>query len=254
MKEIIVRADDLGYSEAVNYGIAKTIREGIVKSAGVMVNMDAAPHGLNLLRGLDVCLGLHTNICAGKPVSPARYIPSLIGEGGEFHGSRIFRQAKEDFISLDEVILEIEAQYERFTALTGQKPDYFEGHAVQSRNFCKGLEIVARQHSCDYLAFDASGKIPFRNSLLYLPSSEKLSDKSALKNMSQAFIDTLELYKDRDTIEMYICHPGYLDQYLMEHSSLTERRAYEVQMLCDTKVIKWLKDNQIKVIKYSEVK
>ena len=40
MKKIIVRADDLGFSESVNYGIEKTVKQGIVKSVGVMMNME----------------------------------------------------------------------------------------------------------------------------------------------------------------------------------------------------------------------
>ena len=39
MKQILIRADDLGYSEGVNYGIAKAVNEGVVKSVGVMPNM-----------------------------------------------------------------------------------------------------------------------------------------------------------------------------------------------------------------------
>ena len=32
MRKILVRADDLGYSEGVNYGIAKSVKDGIIKS------------------------------------------------------------------------------------------------------------------------------------------------------------------------------------------------------------------------------
>ena len=30
MKKILLRADDLGYSEAVNYGIEKSVKEGLL--------------------------------------------------------------------------------------------------------------------------------------------------------------------------------------------------------------------------------
>lgn len=251
MKRIIVRADDLGYSEGVNYGIAKTIRNGIVKSAGVMVNMAATVHGLDLIKGMDVCLGLHTNICVGEPVCQAEEIPSLVGADGTFHTSRAFRKADRDFIILEEVIREIEAQYSRFVELTGKKPDYFEGHAVKSENFFKGLEIVAKRHACNYLAF-GNGAVRFKNSLLNVPSFVRRQGDT-YQDLTQTFIDTLELYKDSDTIEMYVCHPGYLDQYLLEHSSLTERRVYETEMLCEESVKRWLKAHDTAVIKYSEV-
>ena len=37
--KIIVRADDLGYSRAVNLGIADTVKHGIINNVGLMVNM-----------------------------------------------------------------------------------------------------------------------------------------------------------------------------------------------------------------------
>ncbi|MFE5278782.1 ChbG/HpnK family deacetylase, partial [Bacillus cereus] len=53
MKRLLVRADDLGYSEGVNYGISKSVKEGIVGSVGVMTNMPAVTHGLKLLENTD---------------------------------------------------------------------------------------------------------------------------------------------------------------------------------------------------------
>ena len=76
MKRLLLRADDLGYSEAVNCGIAKTVRDGLIRSVGLMPSMPAARHGLQLLAGLDVCLGQHTDICVGPPVSDPAAIPS----------------------------------------------------------------------------------------------------------------------------------------------------------------------------------
>ena len=39
MKQLLIRADDIGYSYAVNLGIARSINEGLVRSAGLMPNM-----------------------------------------------------------------------------------------------------------------------------------------------------------------------------------------------------------------------
>lgn len=65
MKRILIRADDLGYSEGVNYGIAKAVCEGIIRSVGVMPNMPAAEHGLNLLKDVPVCYGQHNGATRG---------------------------------------------------------------------------------------------------------------------------------------------------------------------------------------------
>lgn len=130
MKRLLIRADDLGYSEGVNCGIAKTVKHGLIRSAGVMTNIPTAVHGLDLLKGRELCLGQHTNICTGRPLSDPKKIPSLCQENGEFHTSREYRMvAKQgkDFVVLDEAILEIEAQYRKFKKLTGKEPGYFEG-------------------------------------------------------------------------------------------------------------------------------
>lgn len=145
MKRLLIRADDLGYSRGVNCGIAAAVDAGLVRSVGVMTNMPAAVHGLGLLYGHSLCLGQHTNICTGHPLTDPARIPSLCTSDGEFKPSRTYREAAKegrDFVVLDEVIEEIEAQYQQFKALTGQEPGYFEGHAVASDNFFKGLGCI----------------------------------------------------------------------------------------------------------------
>ena len=87
MKYLLIRADDLGYSEGVNYGIAATVAAGLVRSVGVMTNMPAAVHGLGLLHGHSLCLGQHTNICVGRPLTDPSCIPSLCTPEGEFKPS-----------------------------------------------------------------------------------------------------------------------------------------------------------------------
>ena len=77
MKQLLIRADDLGYSDGVNYGIAKAVNKGVVKSVGVMTNMPTAMDGLKLLKKENVCLGQHTNICVGKPITNPALIPTL---------------------------------------------------------------------------------------------------------------------------------------------------------------------------------
>ena len=46
--KLIMRADDLGFSEAVNLGIYKAVKEGVITSVGMMTNMEHANHGMNL--------------------------------------------------------------------------------------------------------------------------------------------------------------------------------------------------------------
>jgi len=249
MKKLLLRGDDLGYSEGINYGIAKSVKDGIIGSVGVMTNMPAVVHGLKQLEDTEVCFGQHTNICIGRPITDPSLIPSITNENGEFKSSKDYRQAKEDFVVLDEVILEIEAQYKRFVELIGEQPHYFEGHAVASSNFFKGLEIVAEKYGLKYSGMSLDG------------TPMKIGNKNVYANMDSMNPDYVPFQSLKKTVEnadeegyyMFICHPGYLDGYILTHSSLTMPRPMEVDMLCDPNTRKWLKESGVELITYDDL-
>ncbi len=249
MKRILLRADDLGWTEAVNYGIAKALRGGIIRSVGLMPNMPAARHGWELIRDLPVCVGQHTNICVGRPLTDPAKIPSLCQEDGTFKPSRAYRSASEDFVILDEVVLEIEAQYRRFVELIGRQPQYFEGHAVASPNFNKGLAIVAEKYSLPFLPFSMEEPVRFRNTLLYFSMDSMKPNYDPFESLKAAVLRDY----GPDGCCMFICHPGYLDDELLRASSLTVPRTKEVAMAIDPVVRQWLADNQIKMITFDEL-
>ncbi|MBQ6655028.1 MAG: ChbG/HpnK family deacetylase [Erysipelotrichaceae bacterium] len=252
MKRIIVRADDLGFSEGVNYGIEKACRDGIIRSVGIMTNMKASEHGYRLISDLPLCLGLHTNICAGRPLCDPAEIPSICDENGNLKRSAAYRQAGRegrDFIVLEEVIKEIEAQYQAFVRLTGGKPHYFEGHAVSSPNFSLGLKTVAERHGCDFLDFCTDKPVSFRNSLLYVTADASRPDYDPFESLKQA---AEKDYGDNG-YGMFVCHPGYLDQTILNISSLTLPRPKEVAMCTDPATIQWLSDHDIRVITYDDL-
>jgi chitin disaccharide deacetylase len=249
MKKLLVRADDLGYSEGINYGIAKSVKEGIIGSVGVMTNMPTVVHGLKLLEDTDVCFGQHTNICLGKPLTDPLLIPSITNENGEFKSSKEYRQAKEDFVVLNEVILEIEAQYKRFIELTGEQPRYFEGHAVASANFFKGLEIVAEKYGLKYSPFSMyGGPVKIGDKKVYLSMDSMNPDYDPFGSLKK-FVEKA----DDDGFHMFICHPGYLDGYILKHSSLTIPRPMEVDMACDPNTKKWLEESGVELITYDDL-
>lgn len=249
MKKILIRADDLGFSEGVNYGIEKSVKEGIIRSVGIMVNMDATEHGVKLLKDSGACFGLHTNICVGKPLTDPKLIPSLVDENGYFKSSRTYRSAKEDFVVLDEVLMEVEAQYLRYVELMGDKPHYFEGHAVMSDNFFKAMEMIAKKYDCDYLPVSFTGPTYFKNSTLYISMDSMKPDYNPFESLKR---DALKDY-DNNGICMFVCHPGYLDAYILKKSSLLEARTLEVEMTCSHEVKQWLVDNNIAVITYDDL-
>ena len=79
---VIIHADDLGYSDAVNHGILDAHTRGIVTSTAFMTNMRATETGAAAARahpGLET--GLHVNLTEGRPLTDAT---TLRGKNGDF--------------------------------------------------------------------------------------------------------------------------------------------------------------------------
>lgn len=253
MIQLIIRADDIGYSEAVNYGIAKTVREGLVRSAGVMPNMPAAAQGLALLKGTGISLGQHTNICLGSPCADPAAIPSLLDGDGRLKSSRTYREAYkngEEFTVLEEMVLEVEAQYKRFLALAGRQPDYFEAHAVANNTLSRALEIVAGRYGLRYNAMNPMQAVGSfcGKPIAALPMRSMEPDYDPLQCLKEGLAGARQ-----DMPNVAVFHPGYLDAYLLTHSSLTVNRTKEVDMLCDPATRAWLEEQNVEQIGYKDL-
>lgn len=250
MKRFLIRADDLGYSKAVNYGIYEAVHNGIINNVGLMVNMPDTMHGLKLLKNENVDLGLHVVISAGKPITDPKKVPSLTTNEGFFKASKVYRTIDKDFVDLNEVLIEIEAQYQKFVELTGRQPDYFEGHAVASDNLVKGLKVIAKRHKAPFLDFT------FENSTVRFKSETFRPLMESMKDNYDPFVTFKKGIAEADnkaSIPMMICHPGYLDDYILKHSSLTIPRTKEVTMACAVSTKKIVEDENVKLVRYSEL-
>lgn len=247
MKKLLIRADDLGFSEAVNFGIAKTVQEGIIQNCGVMVNMAATEHAVRLFRDIPCCLGLHCNVSVGRPLCPPDTVPTLVDGNGIFRNSRDYRNAAAEFAAVEDFVRELSAQYRRFMELFGRKPSYFEAHAVSSINLGLALEQVAEENGLFYQpAFRdfTLGGTRVINTPMH--SMEPGYDaRAALK---------AELGKaGQDSCSLYVCHPGYLDTCLLQNSSLTLPRADEMDMLCDPQIRRWLAEQGFTLVTYDQL-
>ena len=247
MKLLLLRADDLGFSEAVNCGIAKTVREGLIRNCGVMVNMDATRHAVELFRDLPCCFGLHCNVSVGRPLCPPDQVPTLVDGSGEFFSGSYYRKAREEFASAEDFYRELTAQYRRFLELFGRKPAYFEAHAVESRNLALALERVAEENGLFY-------QPAFRDFTLCGTYVINTPNHSMEPDYDARTALKLELSKAREgSCHLYVCHPGWLDAYLLAHTSLTLPRVDEADMLCDPAIWDWLAEQGFTLTTYNQL-
>ena len=248
MAKILVRADDLGYSEAFNYGLARAVKSGIVRSVGVMPNMEWAEHGVRLLDGTDVTFTVHANICQGKPITDPKLIPSLVDENGEFKHKDLYRNAKEDFVVLDEVVMEVEAQFNRLVELTGRKPYMVEAHAVPSANFNKALAIVAQKNGVESMKVGPKGPMIGSTYLKFSMDSGN-PDYNPFESFKKAASQPMA----EDEAALMVLHPGFVDAYVLDTSYITTARAREVQFATNPEVPKWCQENGVQLLTYADL-
>lgn len=244
--KVIFRADDLGMSEGINYGIAKAISCGPITSVGLMPNMPAASHGFDLVVASGVSVGQHTNICLGKPVSDPASIPSLVDEHGEFCSSRTIRARTEDTIVLDEAEREIQAQLDRFRALTGRDPAYFEGHAVFSPTFFQALQNVAERNGLFYI--NPMDPVWSEKWGVVCAKPYHLDDRGLYDPRKHLFDDEADIA--RHACSMLVFHPGYLDQYVLDHSSFTLIRPMETAFLVSEELEQWIEQKHVQLVNF----
>ena len=226
MTRILLRADDLGYSMGVNCGLAWACDNGLPMSIGLMVNLPDACHGYELIADKGHCLGMHTTISAGRPLSDPTEVPSLVDEAGIFHPSDFYRNATSDPAALVDVEREVETQYQAFIALTGQEPDYVDVHAVSSENFIIGARNVAKRHGKPFSYLAASGEV------MRVGSSDILlhGSQGHLGQLLDAVM-AAEEQAPSPVVHALMLHPGFVDAQLMRNSSLTIPRTVDAEIL-----------------------
>lgn len=256
MRQLLIRADDIGFSYAVNLGLARSVNEGIVRSAGLMPNMPEAARGWEWVRDSGIAIGQHTNLCLGTPCADPALIPSLLDENGQLKSSRAYRAAfaeRREIAEYDELVIEVEAQLARFRKIVGKDPDYFEAHAIQSANVTRAIHDVAKAHGLKEqpLSFDPTVVVRCGNTNVHMA----LEDMAPPDQYDPAeFIRrTVEHMADGETYVL-VFHPGYLDAFILANSSLTVNRAKEVDALTDPALRTWLESqDSLRLVDYRDL-
>ncbi len=254
MKQLLIRADDIGYSYAVDLGIARSVNEGLVRSVGVMPNMPETARGYSWVADADIAVGQHTNVCLGRPCADPALIPSMLGADGCFHSSREFREhfkRGEELVDFDEACIEIRAQHDRFVEVVGREPDYFEAHAVLNQNLIRAIHTVATELALreQVASFDSAATVTCGNTPVRMVMESMLPDYDPAASIRH----TVEDMADGETV-IFVCHPGYLDDFILSNSSLTTPRAKEVDALIDPELRAWLEAQpDLRLIDYRDL-
>jgi hopanoid biosynthesis associated protein HpnK len=130
MKRVVLTADDFGLSEAVNEGIERAHRDGVLTSASLMVAGAAAEDAVRRAKRMpDLRVGLHLVVIEGPAVLPPAEIPDLVDPRGIFPSDQLALGIRYFFSPRGrrQLAAEIRAQFQAFAA-TGLVLDHADAH------------------------------------------------------------------------------------------------------------------------------
>ena len=289
MRNLIVNADDLGWTAGVNRGIAQAHRHGIVTSASLLANGGAFADGVktaNELPGLGV--GVHLNLSDGAPVASAGQVRTLLGEDDNLAGGpeSLLLRLTTKRLDVGEVEKEWDAQIRKVRS-AGLRPTHLDGHkhvqmlpglfAVAVRLAKRhGIEAVRIAHEASPLRTalsdgNESRSVTFEQGVqarglkLLARRARELAEGSGIASadyfcgiaqtgvLTKSGVLKLLASLPEGTTEL-MCHPGYLDDDLRKsRTRLQESREKELEILTDKTIRKSVADLGIRLINYEPV-
>lgn len=233
MKRLVVNADDFGLCSGANLGILQAHRAGIVTSATLMVGMPGAAEAFDIARNTPTLgVGIHITLTAGRPL--AEGVDSLCDPEGVFLKlPQLREQARPDHIEA-----EIRAQVDAFLA-TGLRPTHLDSHHHAH------MQLPAAEATVEALSLELS--IPMRR-----PGPHFLSTFYGKAAITVERLLTILAALPEGTSEL-MCHPAYLDPYLLHNSSYARERVIELATLTDPWVQQAVADHGIELVNYRGV-
>jgi predicted glycoside hydrolase/deacetylase ChbG (UPF0249 family) len=290
LRNLIVNADDLGWTEGVNRGIAETHRHGIVTSASLLANGSAFASGVEFARstpGLGV--GVHLNLSDGEPVAERELVTTLLNDRGELEGrpeGLLLRLARRSVL-LNEIEQEWDAQIQKVRD-SGIEPTHLDGHRhVQmlpglfeialrlAKRYGIAAVRISHEESSLRAALSAGAKqkgtvvmkqgVQARGLKLLAPDAREQAERAGIAATDyfcgiahtgeltrEGVLRLLELLPDGTTELM--CHPGYVDAQLAKSATrLQASRQAEVEILTDTEIRNLVASQGIRLIDYGFV-
>jgi hopanoid biosynthesis associated protein HpnK len=285
-RNLIVNADDFGWTAGVNRGIAEAHRNGIVTSASLLANGEAFAEAVELARatsGLGV--GVHLNLNDGPPVARREAVPTLVNDEGQFEGGPdgLLLKIATRGLSIREVEMEWGAQISKVRE-AGVEPTHLDGH--KHVHMLPGLFEVAlrlaKRHGIGAIrvSHEASGLraalstgelraavvlkqgVQARGLKLLARDAREQAERAGVSTADYfcGIAQTGELTKEgvarllrslpEGTTEL-MCHPGYADEALRKTATrLQGSRQKEVEILTDIEIRNLVASQGIRLIDY----
>jgi hopanoid biosynthesis associated protein HpnK len=290
VKNLIVNADDLGWTEGVNRGILEAFHRGIVTSTSLLANGAAFAAAVNAAKSAPrLGVGVHLNLSDGAPVADRETVTSLLNDDGNFASgpeSLLLKRARRGLV-LDEVEEEWDAQIQKVRD-AGIRPTHLDGH--KHVHMLPGLfEIalrLAKKHGVEAIRVSLeesslraalSSGAKHRAGVVMKQGVQarglKLLARHAREQAARSGVATADYFcgiaqtgeLTREGMEQllkslpegtteFMCHPGYADDALGKTATrLQSSRQKEVEILTDTRIRNLVASQGIRLIDYGFV-
>lgn len=282
---LIVNADDFGMSRGITDGILIAHREGFLTSASLMTNMPAAEYAIaNLTHAPALGVGIHLNICSGRPLSPPARIPTLVDAKGNFHPPHtMIRKLWRWQVSGQEIECEFRAQL-RWAKDRGIVPTHADSHhhlnlyPAAALPFARALEAggITRTRSprCSVWpkqraiggphegnvarrALVQAYRIALRHTAfrkLASPDSRisfLSNDRRNFAGLGGKWKSTLE-HLPAGLFEL-ACHPGLFERGFSETDRIHAQREEELRWLTNRELLDAVERNRIRLVTYKSL-
>jgi len=287
LKNLIVNADDLGWTEGVNRGIVEAHRKGLVTSCSLMANGRALESAFEAAQSNpQLGIGVHLNLSDGPPTAPAGEVRGLLNEVGELEEgpeSLLLRIASRS-IAMEEVEREWDAQIQKVRR-NGIEPTHLDGHKhvhmlpglfeialrLAKKHGIRAIR-VAHEESTLRSVLSSAGQqragvvfkqgVQARGLKLLAPDAREMADHAGIATsdyfcgiaqtgvLTREGVEKLLESLPNGTTEL-MCHPGYVDEELRKTATrLQESREIELQILTDGSLRKLVATRGIRLISY----
>jgi len=287
LRNLIVNADDLGWTEGVNRGIAEAHRKGLVTSTSLLANGQAFASAIEVARANpELGVGVHLNLSDGPPTASREQVAGLVSGSGNLEGgpeSLLLRIAARS-LAIEDVEREWDAQIRKVRD-AGIEPTHLDGHKhVQmlpglfevALKLAKKHGIVAIRVSHEESKLRAalsSGReqnagivlkqgVQARGLKLLARDAREMADRAGVVTtdyfcgIAQTGVLTREgveqlLSSLPDGTTELMCHPGHVDEDLRRTATrLQESRQTELDILTDARIRKLVATKGIRLISY----
>ena len=268
---VIINADDFGISHAANRAIVRAHKEGILGSASLMVNGDAANNAVALAReNPSLAVGLHLTLVSGKSTLKPSEIIGVVNQRFEFDESPV-RAGMRYFFNpdLDTYLKqEIDAQFREFR-MAELPLDHVNGHLHfhlhptvfnHIKRHYQTWGITALRLTREPLLMNlrlAWGRYFYRLSHDFIFDRLALNALPALQRRGIRHADfTFGLLQNGRMTEKYLLRvlenlfPGTFEIYFHPDE---EEHAHELEALISPKVREMIRQRGIELIRYQDL-